>query len=178
MVTSDEKMCLAAKFVGFRQCAVAFFCTEVVYRPRSPLHFDIENMWQTRTETWNYMPYQPLLPADMLERWPHVWRVKITFTFLPTNWFVSTETKSMKCLVNWIPMEICVRSRNTQPRLNPMINNLRSVIFLAALIAKIWKCDNSSTSKKAFVWEFWHFCCCWSTLKKRWVGTQQFTHSL
>jgi len=31
-----------------------------------------------------------LLPVDMLERWPHVCR-KITFTFLLTNCFVSTQ---------------------------------------------------------------------------------------
>ena len=45
-----------------------------------------------------------LLPADMLERWLHVCcvRVKITFTIIPTNCFVSTTMNSIKCPVNWI----------------------------------------------------------------------------
>jgi len=55
-----------------------------------------------------------LLPADKLELWPHVCRVKSTFTLLLTNRFVSraTTANSTKCLVNWIPLRICVRSRN------------------------------------------------------------------
>ena len=34
--------------------------------------------------------------------------------------FVSTTKKSMKCVVHWIPLRICVRSRNTQPHLNEL----------------------------------------------------------
>jgi len=56
----------------------------------------------------------------MLERWPHVRRVKITFTSLPMNCFVSTRTNSMKCLVNWIPLRIRVRSENTSSHLTPV----------------------------------------------------------
>jgi hypothetical protein len=44
--------------------------------------------------------------------WPHVCRVKITFTNLPTNRFVSTTKISRKCVVNWIPLRISIRSRN------------------------------------------------------------------
>jgi len=55
-----------------------------------------------------------LLPADMLERWPHGCRVKIMFTLPLTNRFVSTTTISMKCLVNWILLRICNLSRSTQ----------------------------------------------------------------
>jgi len=36
---------------------------------------------------------------------------------LLTNRFASTTKKSMKCVVNWIPLRIRVRSRNTQPTL-------------------------------------------------------------
>jgi len=54
-----------------------------------------------------------LLSAALLERWPQVCRVKITFTKLPTNRFVSTTKLSMKYVVNWIPLGIRVRSRNT-----------------------------------------------------------------
>jgi len=39
----------------------------------------------------------------LLERWPHVYRVKITFTLLPMNRFVSTTTNSMNCLT------VCLR---------------------------------------------------------------------
>ena len=59
-----------------------------------------------------------LLSAALLERWLQVCRVKITFTRLPTNRFLSTTKISMKCVVNWIPLRIRVRSRNTQPHLN------------------------------------------------------------
>jgi len=54
---------------------------------------------------------------DMLERWPHVCRVKITFTLLLTNCVVFTATNLMKCLVNCIPLRIHVGSTNTQPHL-------------------------------------------------------------
>ena len=53
----------------------------------------------------------------MLERWPQVYHVKITFTALPSNRFISTTKNLMKCVVNWIPLRICVRSRFTQPQL-------------------------------------------------------------
>jgi len=62
--------------------------------------------------------YRILLFTALLERWPQVCRVKITIKKLPTNRFVSTTKKSMKYVVNWIPLRICVRSRNTQPHLN------------------------------------------------------------
>jgi len=58
-----------------------------------------------------------LLSAALLERWLQVCRVKITFTKLLTNRFVSTTRKSMECVLNWIPLRIRVRSRNTQPHL-------------------------------------------------------------
>ena len=41
----------------------------------------------------------------------------ITFTVLLSNRFVSTTKISMTCVVNWIPLRIHVRSRNTQPHL-------------------------------------------------------------
>jgi len=61
-----------------------------------------------------------LLSAALLERWPQVCRVKITkkmFKELPTNRFVPTTKNSMKCVVNWIPLRIRIRSRNYQPHL-------------------------------------------------------------
>ena len=65
---------------------------------------------------------QRLLSAALLERWPQVCHVKIMFTKLPTNRFVSTTTVSMKCVVNWIPLRIGVRLRNTQHHLNREIS--------------------------------------------------------
>jgi len=58
-----------------------------------------------------------LLSAALLERWPQVCRVKVTFTKLLTNRFVSTTKISMNYVVNWIPLRIRVRSRKTQPHL-------------------------------------------------------------
>jgi len=62
-----------------------------------------------------------LLSAVMLECWPHICRVKITFGLLLTNCFVSTTTNLMKCFVNWIPLRIRVGSSNTQPYLNRLV---------------------------------------------------------
>ena len=59
-----------------------------------------------------------LLPADTHERWPHVCRIKIMFTLLTTNSFVSTTKNWMKFLLNWTPLRICIRSRNTKPHRN------------------------------------------------------------
>jgi len=41
----------------------------------------------------------------------------LAFTELLTNRFVSTTKNSMKCVVNWILLRICDRSRNTQPHI-------------------------------------------------------------
>jgi len=43
-----------------------------------------DSYWQRNAST------RRLLPATMLERWPHLCRVKIMFRFLSINWFVST----------------------------------------------------------------------------------------
>jgi len=48
----------------------------------------------------------------------HCNTLQITFTVLPTNRFVCTTKNSMKCVVNWIPLRIRVRSRITQPHLH------------------------------------------------------------
>jgi len=60
----------------------------------------------------------PIAPAPAL----YQMALAITCTVLPTNCFVSTTvTKiSMKCVVNWIPLRIRVRSRNAQPHLWPI----------------------------------------------------------
>jgi len=117
-VTSDEKTCFGRKICrNLPMCrCILFASTEVVRRPRSdcPLHFHIRSIWQIRTQKSNASA-RCLLPTDMLERWPQVCCVKITFTVLPTNHFVSTTTNLMKCLINWNLLRIRVRLGNTQP---------------------------------------------------------------
>jgi hypothetical protein len=94
--------------------SVLFASTEVMRRPRSdsPLHIDIENTYHIRPEKYNASAWC-LLPATPLERWPQVCRVKITFELLRTTSFVSTKMNSMKCFVNWIPLNTHVRMNST-----------------------------------------------------------------
>jgi len=70
--------------------------TQKVHRLKSQflLHFDIESTWQIRSSK-SFSSTWCLLPAALLERWPHVCRIKITFTVLLTNRFDFTTTNSM-----------------------------------------------------------------------------------
>ena len=106
---------------------ILFVRTAVVRRPPSDshLHFDITNIWQICTQKQNASAWR-LHPADMFECCPKVCHIKITFTSLLTNCFVSTTPNSIKSLVNWILLGICVRSKNTQPHLD----NLSYLSFL------------------------------------------------
>ena len=91
-----------------------------MYRPgsQSPLHSDIRNIYQFEfARKNNLIALGVCFPQPAQQRWPQVCRVKITFTKLPTNRFVSTTKNSMKCVGNWIPLRIRIRSRNTQPHL-------------------------------------------------------------
>jgi len=56
-------------------------------------------------------------PQPVPQHGLQVCRVKITFGFPPNNWFVSTKTNSIKCFVNWIPLNTHVRFNQTQPYL-------------------------------------------------------------
>jgi len=83
---------------------ILFASTEVMHRPRSdfPLHFDVKKIYKIR---W--------LSTTLLERWPQVCRIKITFSeLLPNNWFVSTKTNSMTCFVNQITARTFVRTKS------------------------------------------------------------------
>jgi len=51
----------------------------------------------------------------MPQRWPQVCRLNITFEILRAICFVSTTTNSMKCVLNWIPLNTHVGFENTQP---------------------------------------------------------------
>jgi len=93
--------------------------TEAMRRPSSdfPLHFDIKNIYQIRTEKENASARR-LLPATLLELWPQVCRVKITFELLRTTSFFSTKTNLMKCFLKWIPMNSHVHLNKPQVCLN------------------------------------------------------------
>jgi len=92
--------------------------------------------------------------------------------------------------VNWIPLRICVRSRNTQPYLNWFIVNslnprkariraksgCKKVRGTWLLCSKIWKRDISSASEKAFCGFCGEFFCCWTPSRtwKRCFDTPEF----
>ena len=120
---------------------ILFASPEVVHRSRldSLLHFDPQNICQIRIEKQNASARR-LLPADMLERWPQVCRVKITLTLLPTNCFVSTRTNSMKCLVNWVPLRIRVLSRNTQLHQTGCVAVCCSALQCVAVCCSVLQC--------------------------------------
>ena len=72
-----------------------------MHRPRSdsPQNSHSQNIYQIRMYKQNARA-QRIPPIALLERWPQVCCVKITFTLLPTNHFVSATKKSKKCVVN------------------------------------------------------------------------------
>jgi len=58
-----------------------------------------------------------LLATALLVRWPQVGRVMITFEWLPTNGFICTKMNSMKCVLNWISLNMHVSSIKPNPTL-------------------------------------------------------------
>jgi len=80
---------------------ILFASPKAVQRPRlnTTLHFDAQNIYLIRMMKQNASARR-LFSAALCELWPQVCRVKITFTLLPTNRFVSITTNSMKCIVN------------------------------------------------------------------------------
>jgi len=97
-----------------------FASTQKVHRPRAqfPLQFEIGTYSKFAWKN-NFLPSDVYFPQPCsVERWLQICRVKITFTVLPTNCFVSTTKSSIKCTVNWIPLRICVYSRNIRLYLN------------------------------------------------------------
>jgi len=115
---------------------ILFTSFKVVHRPRSvsPLHFDSQHIPQSYRK--NNASARRLLLAALLERWPHVCRVKITFTLLQSHRLVSERSNLMKYLVHWIPLRIRVRSRNTQPYLSRSNDTPHWLILLLLLRKK------------------------------------------
>jgi len=99
------------------RCSSSNASPEVGHSPRSrsPLHFDIRNSKFARKN--NFLALGVCFPQLCWSAGRKVCRVKITCTKLPTNGIVSTTKIPMKYVVNWIPLRIRVRSRNTQPHL-------------------------------------------------------------
>jgi len=99
-------------FSGSHHCAAVLFsqvpkkCTDL---DLSLLYILTLGTFSKFTRKNNIPSAQRLLFAALFGRWPQVCRVKITFTVLPTNCFVCTTKKSMKYVVNWIPLRIRVR---------------------------------------------------------------------
>ena len=74
---------------------------------------------------------------------------------MPTNRFVSTTKKSMKCVVIWIPLKIRVRSRNTQPHLKEFEQQNRgpysAMSWLKTNFLSI-QCENADTPFILLIW--------------------------
>ena len=90
-----------------------------------------------------------MLSAVLLERWPQICRIKITFTKLPTDRFVSTTKHSMKRVVNWIPLRIRVHSRTTQPHLKELWEE--SGREYIRFWTELWELEGNRESSYAFV---------------------------
>jgi len=108
-------------FSGSCHCASGF----QMQVPKLCIHLDLSLLYILTLETYskfarknNFLALGVCFAQPCSSAGRRFCRVNTTFTKLPTNRFVSTTKNSMKCVVNWIPLRICVRSRNTQPHLN------------------------------------------------------------
>jgi len=84
---------------------------------------------------------------------------------LLTNCFASTTTNSMKCLVNWIPLRIRVRLRNTQPY-------LESLILLALFMSHVKLELSHSTHSELVMSQIFRVSC--ETIRVSWVDELYF----
>jgi len=129
-------------FLGGRHCAAVLqtqvpkLCTDLDLRL---LYILILGTYSKFARKNNFLACSArrLLFAALLQRWPQVCRVKITFRVLLTIRFVSITKISMKCVVNWIPLRIRVRSRNTKP--HPKPKSASSI--LQALSCRFFGCN-------------------------------------
>jgi len=108
--SNSDEFCGQTRFlIASRHCAVAILFKVLKLFSDSGL---MQICMQFRTAKRNASARRLLSPA-MLERSPHVCRIKITFALLLTNWSVSSRMNSVKCLVNWIPRRTRVCFQNT-----------------------------------------------------------------
>ena len=112
---------------------IVFANTELLQGPSSdsPSYFDNENTYQIRTRKQNGSA-QCFLPATLLECWPQVCRVKITFESLRTTLFVFRKVQfdEMLCeldsseYVRPFKSQPCGRTRTfIQTKPNPAVAN-------------------------------------------------------
>jgi len=104
---------------------ILFASTELMHRPRFkvdfPLHFDIG--------TWTYSKFVRknkvlALSVCLPQPCPGAGRrFAVSRSCLSHWWFVSTKTSSMKCFVNWIPINTHVHFIRTQAYLQPKTKN-------------------------------------------------------
>jgi len=71
----------------------------------------------------------------MLQRWPLVCRVKITFELLLTDCFVSTTTNSMKCLVTGFHWKRTFVSTNSNPTVRQHLESSRQNYYIISFWA-------------------------------------------
>ena len=114
---SDLKTCLAAKFVGSWHDAAVFF----LQVPKSCTDTDLILLYILILGTYSKFDRNKkkasarcLIAVAIHKLLLQAGCVKISFGWLPNNWFVSTKTKSMKCFVNWIPLKPHVCLDQTQ----------------------------------------------------------------
>ena len=125
------KICLAAKFVGICHCTVSF-CLQVLMsctnlHPILPYILILETCGRFALEN-------KMLALGVCLLQP------CSSDCLPTNRFVSTTTNSMKCLLNWIPLRIRVRSRNIQFNLKVTLGRPKVHLFASLACMSLVVC--------------------------------------
>jgi len=90
---------------------ILFASTDLMRRPRSDsfLHIDIQDTYQLRMQEYKMLALGICFPQPWSSAGRRSASIKITFGLLRTTLVISTKTNSMKCLVNWIPLNTTVR---------------------------------------------------------------------
>jgi len=119
-MTNSDLSCVETRFFsGSRHC-VAVLQTQVLKLcadlDLSLLYILILGTYSKFARTNNFLALGVCCPqpCSSAVRMFAVSRSRLQYNL--RNRFVSTTKKSMKCVVNWIPLRIRVRSRNTQPQ--------------------------------------------------------------
>jgi len=114
----QKETCSTVRQIEFFRCAVVLY----THLPKKCSDLYLAFQYTLKSETYskfarkvNFLALGVCFSQTKLERWPHLCCVKIMFTLLPTNCVVSTTTNSIKCVVNWTPLRICVRSKIPNP---------------------------------------------------------------
>jgi len=121
MATSENKRVSPAEKIGIWHCAAGLF-SQVPKKCTDP---DVCLLYILKLGTYSKFTRKNYFLALSICFLQPCWSAGRRFAAsrsglqkLPANRFVCTTKNSMKCVVNWIPLRIRVRSRNTQPHLN------------------------------------------------------------